>query len=82
MELDVSRNYLDGPIPLELGNLTGLKQLDLSSNRLSGSIPHELGNLSALEMLNLTFNANLGGCIPLILREQNIGHQPLGYCDG
>ena len=43
--LDLSYNQLSGPIPSELGHLSGLETLYLSDNQLTGSIPLELGNL-------------------------------------
>ena len=36
-------NSLSGPIPPELGRLTGLRRLWLDRNQLSGSIPPALG---------------------------------------
>lgn len=54
---------LSGPIPLRLGDLTGLESLHLSVNDLSGPIPAELGKLAGLETLDLTRN-NLSGPIP------------------
>ena len=54
---------LRGPIPPELGNLTGLMYLSLRENNLKGSIPPELGNLANLEALSLAQN-DLRGPIP------------------
>ena len=54
---------LRGPIPPELGRLTGLTSLNLRANALEGAIPPELGNLAALEELWLDGNA-LEGAIP------------------
>ncbi len=54
---------LSGPIPLELTNLTGLKELYLNQNALTGPIPPELENLTSLEILNLGGNP-LTGPIP------------------
>ena len=54
---------LTGPIPPELGQLTGLTVLDLSGNELSGPIPWELGNLANVQTLNLSHN-RLAGLIP------------------
>ena len=54
---------LSGPIPLQLGDLTGLEWLHLSVNNLSGSIPPELANLTSLETLGFARN-NLSGLIP------------------
>jgi len=56
-------NNLTGPLPTELGNLTGLQTLDLFDNGLTGPIPSSLGNLSTL--FNLYLNSNtLTGPIP------------------
>ncbi|KAE9460311.1 hypothetical protein C3L33_07784, partial [Rhododendron williamsianum] len=52
-------NYLSGPIPSALGNLSVLENLDISSNSLSGSIPESLGKL--YKLINL-FLGNLGLC--------------------
>ena len=54
---------LRGPIPPELGSLSGLTSLNLRGNALAGPIPPELGNLTGLEELWLDGNA-LEGSIP------------------
>ena len=54
---------ITGPIPPELGDLSGLRALWLGGNTLTGSIPPELGELADLESLWLADN-QLGGSIP------------------
>ena len=54
---------LRGPIPPELGSLSGLTSLNLRANVLEGPIPPELANLADLEELWLDGNA-LEGPIP------------------
>ncbi len=54
---------LRGPIPPELGRLSGLTSLNLRANALEGPIPPELGNLAGLEDLWLDGN-RLEGAIP------------------
>ncbi|KAK7341727.1 hypothetical protein VNO80_24664 [Phaseolus coccineus] len=61
-EIDLSRNYLNGTIPLEWGSLN-LVHISLSANRLTGSIPPELANISTLQSLTLEFN-QLSGNLP------------------
>ena len=68
---------LRGPIPLELGSLSGLTSLNLRANALTGPIPPELGSLAGLEELWLDGN-RLEGPIPpelgslVRLRELNL----------
>lgn len=54
-------NGLNGTIPPELGNLSGLTSLNLIYNQLSGPFPPELGNLANLYYLGLA-NNQLSGC--------------------
>jgi Leucine-rich repeat (LRR) protein len=61
--LHLDTNYLDGPIPPELGNLGNLTYFFLQNNQLSGPIPPELGNLSNLQEFFI-FNNKLSGPIP------------------
>ena len=61
--LSVNSRGLDGTIPAELGDLTGLRRLDLFENRLTGPIPAELGKLADLQSLDLSDN-RLTGQIP------------------
>ncbi|ESQ47031.1 hypothetical protein EUTSA_v10027707mg [Eutrema salsugineum] len=49
LEVFIMRNNsLEGSIPEDISNLTGLKILDLSENNLDGPIPSSLGNLRAM----------------------------------
>ncbi|XP_028786769.1 putative receptor like protein 25 [Neltuma alba] len=61
--LNLSRNYLTGKIPKEIGGMK-VESLDLSYNKLSGEIPLTISNLSFLGYLNLSYN-NFVGQIPL-----------------
>ena len=54
--LSVNSRGLDGTIPADLGDLTGLQRLNLSQNRLAGPIPAELGELVNLRVLDLSDN--------------------------
>ncbi|GLU15825.1 hypothetical protein SLE2022_322850 [Rubroshorea leprosula] len=56
ISLDLSTNYIEGPIPSGLRNLTLLKYLDLSYNYFNSSIPNWLYTFAPLESLNLEFN--------------------------
>ena len=62
-ELYLDRNYLTGPIPPELGELTNLERLALHFNDLTGPIPPELGKLRKLKELTLLDN-RVTGVIP------------------
>jgi hypothetical protein len=70
-------NELNGEIPPELGDLSGLERLLLFDNALSGVIPPELGDLSQLEYLWLQ-NSGLCGDIPETLMETAIPSD-IGY---
>ena len=59
--LHLANNSLTGPIPPELGNLTGLNSLFLYDNRLTGPIP---GSLARLPLEWFWFQANDGLCAP------------------
>jgi len=63
IEIRLRHNNLEGNIPPEIGDLSGLVNLELNGNKLSGSIPAEIGKLSNLLFLKLEFN-KLSGSIP------------------
>ncbi|CAK9134162.1 unnamed protein product [Ilex paraguariensis] len=60
-EIELSRNYISGSIPTNLGQLN-LTILSLLGNRIGGSIPKEIGDISTLEQLVLEDN-QLGGSL-------------------
>ncbi|KAH0852538.1 hypothetical protein HID58_093921 [Brassica napus] len=62
LEIDLSRNYLNGTIPMTLSR-TPLEILSVTGNRLSGPIPPQLGDVTTLTNLNLESNL-LSGPIP------------------
>ncbi|XLS64326.1 hypothetical protein HN51_024300, partial [Arachis hypogaea] len=61
--LELTRNNLQGEIPMELINCSSLKKIDLSYNNLTGKVPSWFGSMMQLTMLELGFN-NLVGNIP------------------
>ncbi|GKV50135.1 hypothetical protein SLEP1_g56847 [Rubroshorea leprosula] len=63
ISLELPLNYLTGPLPAWIGNLSTLQQLNIAANAFSGSIPTELGNLKELTALFLVVN-NFSGTLP------------------
>ncbi|KAF5933565.1 hypothetical protein HYC85_029736 [Camellia sinensis] len=64
MYLDLSYNYyLQGLLPLTLGNLTQLLHLNMSNTDITGTIPSSIGQLTNLIFLCLSSNP-LNGTIP------------------
>ncbi|XP_056176576.1 receptor-like protein EIX2 [Syzygium oleosum] len=62
-DLDISRNDLNGTIPLSIGNMATLTTLVISNNYLSGEIPWFWSNFSLLYILDMS-NNSLSGPIP------------------
>ncbi|KAJ0986283.1 hypothetical protein J5N97_004639 [Dioscorea zingiberensis] len=63
--IDLTRNYLNGTIPVPWASLP-LTKLSLLGNRISGKIPKELGHITTLQELVLEDNM-LEGTIPTSL---------------
>ncbi|RHN58872.1 putative leucine-rich repeat-containing, plant-type, leucine-rich repeat domain, L [Medicago truncatula] len=61
--VDMSNNYLEGPIPNELMQFKALNALNLSHNAFRGHIPASVENLKNLECMDLS-NNSLNGEIP------------------
>nr|QAS62444.1 LRR receptor-like serine/threonine-protein kinase EFR [Sedum alfredii] len=61
--LEMSLNFIQGPIPEGISELSGLSILDLAGNLLTGTIPLSLGKLSYISVLYLREN-NLHGELP------------------
>ena len=54
---------LTGPIPVEMGELVGLRRLWLYANTLTGTVPAELANLAEIEILEIQSN-DINGDLP------------------
>lgn len=65
-EIKLSDNNLNGTIPADIGNLSGLAALYLDDNHLSGTIPPEIGNKEYLFGLNLNGNLLTGEIPPAL----------------
>ena len=62
-ELHLSENHIKGPFPMELLQLTNLRQLLLSFNAMTGKLPTEIGKLSLLQLF-YTYGNFMTGQIP------------------
>uniref|UniRef100_A0A7N0TAK3 non-specific serine/threonine protein kinase n=1 Tax=Kalanchoe fedtschenkoi TaxID=63787 RepID=A0A7N0TAK3_KALFE len=61
--LSMWSNYITGPIPEGIGELSGLSSISFSRNLLTGAIPNSIGKLANVSALYLYGN-NLHGGIP------------------
>ncbi|XP_028080361.1 probable leucine-rich repeat receptor-like serine/threonine-protein kinase At3g14840 isoform X4 [Camellia sinensis] len=75
--IDLSRNYLSGPLPPEWAS-TKLEHMYLSMNHISGTIPKFLGSITSLtnlcfegNMFNGTVPAELGNLVDLLYLNLN-----------
>jgi hypothetical protein len=78
--LYLSSGNLNGEMPPELGNLSGLERLLLFDKELSGAIPYELGNLSQLQYLWLQNNGLCGDILETLMETAippNVGYLKL-----
>jgi Leucine-rich repeat (LRR) protein len=53
-------NFISGPIPVSIGNLSRLKSLDIYQNGMDGFIPDSLYQLANLEFLDISSNKFVG----------------------
>ncbi|KVI06791.1 Leucine-rich repeat-containing protein [Cynara cardunculus var. scolymus] len=63
VDLELSGNFLVGPVPREIGLLRNLQQLELYYNQLDGEIPQEIGNVTELTDIDMSVN-KLTGSLP------------------
>ncbi|WOH06710.1 hypothetical protein DCAR_0626138 [Daucus carota subsp. sativus] len=63
VDVDISSNGLQGPIPVGFGNMVNLRNLSLASNAIDGKIPESFGKMTSLTNLFLSNNM-LQGNIP------------------
>ncbi|KAL5811463.1 hypothetical protein ACOSQ3_028201 [Xanthoceras sorbifolium] len=61
--LDLSQNYLTGPLSASIGNLTSMQYLAVGINALSGELPKELGKMTDIRSLSIGSN-NFSGTLP------------------
>ncbi|KAI3713839.1 hypothetical protein L1987_72425 [Smallanthus sonchifolius] len=75
--LNLSHNFLKGPLPVSLFHLPNLEVLDLSSNEFNGVLPVSI-NLPALQVLDISDN-NFTGFLPADLCINSTGVHDLRF---
>jgi len=63
IEINMSKNYVTGKIPMEFNALKELSTLDLSNNALTGSVPSEALSMKSMYTIQLN-NNKLSGTFP------------------
>ncbi|KAL0877757.1 hypothetical protein Bca101_027463 [Brassica carinata] len=61
--LNLSQNFLTGPLSPAIGNLTRMEWMTFEINALSGPVPKEIGLLTELKLLGIGSN-NFSGSLP------------------
>ncbi|CAH1420030.1 unnamed protein product [Lactuca virosa] len=72
VDLELSGNFLVGPVPTEIGSLPNLQLIELYYNQLTGGIPEELGNLTGLTDIDMSVNKLTGSLPESICRLPNL----------
>jgi Leucine-rich repeat (LRR) protein len=80
--LDLSANFLNGPLAPELGNLVHLRHLNLSGNFFSGPFPATATRLTKMETLDLSGNGFYPTQIPEFLCENIQEHDETSGFEG
>ncbi|XP_012827388.1 PREDICTED: probable LRR receptor-like serine/threonine-protein kinase At4g20940 [Erythranthe guttata] len=70
--LDLSQNYLAGPIPEVTAQFLRLNYLNLSRNSLNGSLPKVITQFSKLTTLDLSFNQFDGPLLTTLLSSSTL----------
>ncbi|KAG6674545.1 hypothetical protein I3842_15G047800 [Carya illinoinensis] len=66
--LNLSKNFLSGPLPQEISRLQSVATIDVSDNNLSGNIPSSISGCKSLEKLFMARNM-LSGPIPNTIND-------------
>ncbi|KAK2987670.1 hypothetical protein RJ640_027922 [Escallonia rubra] len=69
VELKLSYNLLEGPIPASIGTLVYLTDVALGGNKLNGTLPESFGQLSEATIFDVSSN-QLTGFVSEVLRFQ------------
>ncbi|KAI5010743.1 hypothetical protein ZWY2020_012880 [Hordeum vulgare] len=77
--VDLSRNMLQGSIPMNIGSLYNLIGIDLSRNNLTGVIPPSISNATQLVILFLQENQLQGGIPDVFGQLSNLKRLDLSY---
>ena len=67
LAMDLSHNYLSGPLTLEIGKMNNVQKIILSNNKLSGDIPSTINGCQILQTLYL--QKHVSGFFPFILQQ-------------
>ncbi|PHT52321.1 hypothetical protein CQW23_06783 [Capsicum baccatum] len=70
--LDLKFNFLQGPLPSAICNMSSLTFLDLSHNYFSHSVPSCLGSIGYIKVLNLRRNNFTGSLPPLCAQSTSL----------
>ncbi|XP_060671992.1 receptor kinase-like protein Xa21 [Ziziphus jujuba] len=73
-----AESQIQGNLPYQIGNISGLLDLQLQNNNLSGTIPSSFGNLHKLQQLYLQDNRIVGNLSHEVCPLTSLGYLDLG----